>query len=172
MPGMNGKRTTRPLPHDHETAAGAPESNVASVSPPDDFWYLNNVTLKGNNGASFILKTSDAIRSFFSTLSANFTIGNVYMPSVYSTESVKVLSASGETTLSSGKSAYILTADGKESVSGVKRAYFLDGKGYGHGVGMSQYGTQYAAKAGYLYDEILSIYYPGTTLEDYTLMGT
>ena len=134
--------------------------------------YLNNVTLVGKNGTSIILKASDAIRSFFSTLSANFTIGNVYMPSVYSTESVKVLSASGETTLSSGKSAYILTSDGKESVSGVKRAYFLDGKGYGHGVGMSQYGTQYAAKAGYLYDEILSIYYPGTTLEDYSLMGS
>ena len=134
--------------------------------------YLNNVTITGKNGANIILKTSDTIRSFFSTLSANFTIGNVYMPSVYTTESVNILSADGETTLYEGSGAYILTANGKESVSGVKRAHFLDGKGYGHGVGMSQYGTQYAAKAGYKYDEILSIYYPGTTLEDYTLMGS
>ena len=34
-------------------------------------------------------------------------------------------------------------------------------KGYGHGVGMSQYGAQGMAKAGYKYDEILKHYYQG-----------
>ena len=48
---------------------------------------------------------------------------------------------------------------------------YLQGRGYGHGVGMSQYGAQYAAKAGYTYEQILSIYYPGTTIEDYTTLG-
>lgn len=37
-------------------------------------------------------------------------------------------------------------------------------KGYGHGVGMSQYGALGMAKAGYTYDEILSHYYQNTTL--------
>ena len=37
-------------------------------------------------------------------------------------------------------------------------------KGYGHGVGMSQYGALGMAKAGYTYDEILAHYYQDTTL--------
>ena len=37
-------------------------------------------------------------------------------------------------------------------------------RGYGHGVGMSQYGANGMANAGYSYKGILSHYYPGTTL--------
>ncbi len=37
-------------------------------------------------------------------------------------------------------------------------------RGYGHGVGMSQYGAQYMAKEGKDYLEILSHYYPNTTI--------
>ncbi|MDT2046083.1 hypothetical protein CHN50_13645 [Priestia aryabhattai] len=36
----------------------------------------------------------------------------------------------------------------------------LKGLGYGHGVGMSQYGAYYRAKAGQTYDQILRFYYP------------
>ena len=37
--------------------------------------------------------------------------------------------------------------------------------GFGHGVGMSQYGAQHMAKAGSSFREILTHYYPGATLE-------
>ncbi len=37
--------------------------------------------------------------------------------------------------------------------------------GYGHGVGMSQYGAEGMAKAGYTYNEILKHYYTGTNLK-------
>ena len=37
--------------------------------------------------------------------------------------------------------------------------------GYGHGVGMSQYGANSYAKRGYSYEEILEHYYPGTILK-------
>ena len=37
-------------------------------------------------------------------------------------------------------------------------------RGYGHGVGMSQYGANGMANEGYSYKDILSHYYPGTTL--------
>lgn len=37
-------------------------------------------------------------------------------------------------------------------------------RGYGHGVGMSQYGANGMANAGYSYKDILAHYYPGTTL--------
>ena len=38
-------------------------------------------------------------------------------------------------------------------------------KGYGHGVGMSQYGAEGMAKKGYLYQDILSHYYVDTVLK-------
>ena len=39
------------------------------------------------------------------------------------------------------------------------------GSGYGHGVGMSQWGAKGMAEEGYSYREILGHYYPGTRLE-------
>lgn len=39
-------------------------------------------------------------------------------------------------------------------------------KGYGHGVGMSQWGADGMANDGYLYYEILTHYYTGTTIKD------
>lgn len=40
--------------------------------------------------------------------------------------------------------------------------------GYGHGVGMSQYGAKYMAEQGASYEEILSHYYQGAVLSDMT----
>lgn len=40
----------------------------------------------------------------------------------------------------------------------------FDTKGYGHGVGMSQYGAQGMALAGYNYEEIISHYYQGVEI--------
>lgn len=37
-------------------------------------------------------------------------------------------------------------------------------KGYGHGVGLSQYGADYMGRQGSTFDEILTHYYPGVTL--------
>lgn len=42
-------------------------------------------------------------------------------------------------------------------------AYF-NGSGYGHGVGLCQYGAKQRALDGFKYDEILSYYYPGAKL--------
>jgi stage II sporulation protein D len=42
--------------------------------------------------------------------------------------------------------------------------FVVTGRGYGHGVGMSQYGALGFARNGATYDRILSHYYPGTTL--------
>jgi stage II sporulation protein D len=42
--------------------------------------------------------------------------------------------------------------------------FVLSGRGYGHGVGMSQYGAYGMANAGRSYDEILAHYYTGTAL--------
>ena len=41
----------------------------------------------------------------------------------------------------------------------------LEGRGYGHGVGMCQWGAEGMAEDGKTFQEILSHYYPGTRLE-------
>ncbi len=42
--------------------------------------------------------------------------------------------------------------------------FTITGRGYGHGVGMSQWGAWAAARDGVTFDAILAFYYPGTTL--------
>ena len=46
-----------------------------------------------------------------------------------------------------------------------KLVFFVTG--YGHGVGMSQYGANAMAEAGSGYQEILTHYYTGVTVEPY-----
>ncbi len=41
----------------------------------------------------------------------------------------------------------------------------IETKGYGHGVGLSQYGADYLARQGYTWQEIISHYYTGVTIE-------
>lgn len=136
--------------------------------------YLGNVTLSDSDGNSVLLKTSSQVRSFFSVISANFTIGKTYMPRCDddSTSEICVITQNGTETISDEEGGFFtLTGEGEENFTSIKSAYFINGKGYGHGVGMSQYGAQYAAKLGYTYDEILSIYYPGTSLTHYSQMN-
>ena len=42
--------------------------------------------------------------------------------------------------------------------------YVVTGGGYGHGVGLNQYGALGQAQAGRSYHDILSFYYPGTEI--------
>ncbi|HXV57403.1 MAG TPA: SpoIID/LytB domain-containing protein [Gaiellaceae bacterium] len=53
-------------------------------------------------------------------------------------------------------------------VAGAQAApvFVLTGKGWGHGIGLSQYGAQGFAQHGWTYDEILARYYQGTALVD------
>ena len=44
------------------------------------------------------------------------------------------------------------------------------GKGWGHGVGMCQWGAYYMSKKGFSCDEILQFYYPGATIADMKYM--
>lgn len=46
---------------------------------------------------------------------------------------------------------------------------FITTKGYGHGVGMSQYGANEMAKLGYSYEEILKHYYTGVEIKKFNV---
>ena len=41
----------------------------------------------------------------------------------------------------------------------------ITGAGWGHGVGMSQYGAKAMAEQGHTYEDILNFYFTGITLE-------
>lgn len=151
--------------------SGAISAPIASISAASGFGgYLSGVTITDVSGNSILLKTSSNVRSFFSTLSANFDVIKTYVPFGYGCDNALILSSEGQKEFVSGSYAAVLTSEGKETFGGLKRAFILNGKGYGHGVGLSQYGAQYAAKAGYMYQEILSTYYPGAVITDYTTM--
>ncbi|WP_090869688.1 SpoIID/LytB domain-containing protein [Oceanobacillus limi] len=53
-----------------------------------------------------------------------------------------------------------------ESFESDDAKYTMKGKGYGHGVGMSQWGAHYMSEDGKNYQEIVGYYYPGTTITD------
>lgn len=83
----------------------------------------------------------------------------------------RIISATG---IRAGSTDSVIRANGLESASAQTATYndvmpirgsiTLKGTGYGHGVGLSQYGAIEMAKAGKDYKAILSFYYPGTEL--------
>ena len=48
--------------------------------------------------------------------------------------------------------------------AGAATIYVVDGRGWGHGIGMSQYGARGYAEAGWGYERILAHFYPTTEL--------
>ena len=55
-----------------------------------------------------------------------------------------------------------MTEIGTASASGT--VFTFTGTGWGHNVGMSQYGAYAMAELGYTYDQILQFYYTGAVL--------
>lgn len=85
--------------------------------------------------------------------------------------SLVILTASGRFSLDSDT---LYVSDGEEQESYSKTApdptgdisFYFEGTGWGHSVGMSQYGAKGMAENGYDYTEILLHYFPGTKLKD------
>ena len=56
------------------------------------------------------------------------------------------------------------TPSASPSVASVPASFTFNGAGFGHGIGLSQYGAQGMAKDGYTSDQIVKHYYPGTAV--------
>ncbi len=128
--------------------------------------YIQSMTVTDENGFSIKLTTSGSVRSFFGTLvkSANFGIADTYVPSMRVTSGIPVISSTGEYTYSGLNGYSYITSDGLKTTPGFDEVTVFDGQGYGHGVGMSQFGAMCMADAGFTYDEIISHYFPGTDI--------
>lgn len=138
--------------------------------------------VEGTNGSKTFEKES--CRNIFSevTYSQKFTVtqgGTMTYPTIYvsngkdtlekETSSFSVLSGNNST-ISVPNSCYVTNGNASKKYSatsngGSPDTFIFDGEGWGHGVGMSQYGAKGMADAGFDYEEILTHYYTGTYLE-------
>lgn len=74
-----------------------------------------------------------------------------------------IISSSGVSNVSNS-SLNIISSTGVSKLSTVPTAYYFDGKGNGHGIGMSQYGAKKMADEGYTYEQIIKHYYTGVEI--------
>ena len=83
---------------------------------------------------------------------------------IYPSDNLSVMTNNGSLSIEN-KNVAIISANGMTKVNTVTQEntdqITFNGKGYGHGVGMSQYGAMEMAKLGYTYDQILKFYYTG-----------
>lgn len=82
-----------------------------------------------------------------------------------STVNEGVVISSNGTTSSFSYPLTIKTSKGNTTINQTASAFRFDGHGWGHGVGMSQYGAKAMAEKGFTYEEILEFYYTGAHLE-------
>lgn len=165
--------------------------NVGNVTDIKAIEYSENgrvtkLEVVGTSGTKIFER--EACRTIFNTItkSQQFTVsgngsGSKRIPEVRVTDGtnftdrqindVIILSASGRVTLDATKLfvtnstkqvAYEIT----ESNQTVNTVFTFEGKGWGHSIGMSQYGAKGMAEQGFRYVDILLHYFPGTNLEN------
>lgn len=78
---------------------------------------------------------------------------------------LSILSADGVSSTEPGKTYNVYNGDKYIATCGVPSKYIFTGKGWGHGLGMSQWGAKKMAELGYTYEDILKHYYTGTIIE-------
>lgn len=185
-----GKQWVRTFTYDEITelckGASIDVGTVTSVRVGEtlDGGFVKTMIIEGTNG-SVTLERED-IRNLFknsaegSLYSRNFKISNTSVKSnnVYviaedneGSVDINVVSAVAENgvvgpvqnsniVIVGSEGEYVLSS-GESNMSESQDSVTITGSGYGHGVGMSQYGAKGMAELGYTYDEILKYYYTG-----------
>jgi stage II sporulation protein D len=113
----------------------------------------------------------DSIRGLLRLPSTLFTLttdGQVYVEGADGTQTLSSLSGVvAQSAAGTGALPPTVQAEGADGTTAsyplVPTTYTLNGRGNGHGVGMSQDGAQYMAQQGYAYQAILNHYYTGVT---------
>lgn len=96
-----------------------------------------------------------------------FVSGSMLEPALQSrASSMYVVSAGGVAKIgSTPRKVSVKGMSSSKSYNTVPAMYTFEGKGYGHGLGMSQYGAKGMAEAGNNYIEILEYYYKGAKVQ-------
>jgi stage II sporulation protein D len=123
----------------------------------------------GTKGEKSISK--DSIRSVLGIKSTLFDLDfdstvhilNEYGEKVKVSQSEKLFAITSDGLVSglndNGEEYTIIGLNGKHTIPVIFNKVIISGKGHGHGLGMSQWGAQGMAEAGYSYNEILELYY-------------
>ena len=134
-----------------------------------------NETISGNEFRTIIGTTT--LKSAFFTVSKEkiydkeikiYSVDNNGQIKTINLNDVNIIDGDGNIKSIDGFSS-IITYRGVKNIdletTPVTLNFTIDGKGYGHGVGMSQWGAQGMAVYGYSFEEILKYYYNGIDIE-------
>jgi stage II sporulation protein D len=80
-------------------------------------------------------------------------------------EPLQVMGSDGALSTLTNENVYILDGNGKLRAATTSPSFIFSGKGYGHGLGLSQWGARALAEQGYDYQSILKYYYKNVTIE-------
>lgn len=151
--------------------------SVQAVST-DSLGYVTELKFTGTGGDYTV--TNSNCRDIFGgkIYSQRYTVtggGEIQNPEL------SVLSSAGQTILSAFRlfltggspAQFPLVVQGAQDTAAYAQtaaagdgSFLFTGHGWGHGVGMSQWGAKAMADQGFSYDSILSFYYPGTQLKE------
>lgn len=149
--------------------------NILKKSPSNAVLELE---FKGSKDSYIVTKEStrlvygtSEVRSQFYDIETDASVTVVDVDgntAIKSFSEVRVATDKGDKKLSSDLDKIVVKGKKEEvEYSTVPTKYILNGKGWGHGVGMSQNGAIGMAKAGFDYDEILKWYYTGIEIEEF-----
>lgn len=79
--------------------------------------------------------------------------------------SLQILGADGQARTADEGNLFVLDGSGEMRAATVKPGFIISGKGWGHGIGMSQWGARGLAEQGYDYQSILKYYYKNVLIE-------
>jgi len=167
--------------------AGIGAVNGVSISRLGASGRVLQLTLHGANG-TWVVPPSVGVRGFFTTIggalpSRNFQIDGAEhsTAAIAVTDGVRTFQAPLNTfqaidangAISTLHSAHIYDGvttrriDSTPNIASGGNGITLNGRGWGHGVGMSQMGAEGMARAGFTFSEILKHYYTGVELRWY-----
>ena len=166
---------TKVLQDKGETTSSIAEAYVEEFTPAGNVYKLTFVTTGGQK----LSYTGEKARIILGshTISQRYTISG--SSSGYYTQSgplsggfanTYAIGARGaiERITQQGSQLTIITSSGKKSGSEAavssSSTYVIEGRGYGHNVGMSQYGAKGMAEAGFTYDQIIKHYFTGVEI--------
>ncbi|MGE4277163.1 MAG: SpoIID/LytB domain-containing protein [Lawsonibacter sp.] len=116
-----------------------------------------------DSGSGYTVNGSDSL----SDLDGLYTISGTGTTALIGSAPYIITGTGDTSALGKTSSSTSGTNEGGGTVTVSGNSYVFQGSGWGHQVGMSQYGANAMARLGYTYDEICEFYFPGTEVGDY-----
>lgn len=114
--------------------------------------YINDKEYSTENGFEVLTSTG---QDYTSNLNDSYVITN---------NGINKVTPESETTKSSETSQISETTEEVIEQKSSNGSYYISGRGWGHNIGMSQYGAKAMAEKGYSYQEIIKFYFTGVEI--------